>query len=159
MRITKTEEARRVLNNPGKRKTGVDIEIANAKGILEFMPAPPPSVQSNEHALSVWYQTLPNLILSGIVHQNDLNGFSLYCCAMGTYHKAAEQLNEVGMIQQGFTKYGEITYTKHPLLEVMAKCEATALRWGKEFGLTPLTRGNVKATRVDKKSKLTEFVQ
>lgn len=157
MRTTQTEEARAILNNPGHRPAQTAHDVSD---LLQFMPHTiPQTIIGNDYALKVWYDTLPSLIEKGIVHANDLDGFIIYCTSIGNYHRAAEQLaNEEFMLTQ-VSREGYERVVQNPLLSVMKMMETVALRWGKEFGLTPLSRGNVKATRSSSKSKLSEFTQ
>lgn len=157
MRKTQTEEARRILNNPGRR---AKVEVHEVVGILEFMPENvPTSVAENAHALKIWNSVLPNLIEKGIIHSNDIDAFALYCSAMGTYLRAAEELSCDAIMLETHTHAGNVAFKENPLIGIMNTMNNIAFKWGKEFGLTPLSRGNVKAGRAQKKSKLAEFVQ
>lgn len=157
LRVTKTEEARNILNNPGKRAKPKEHEVSD---ILDFMPENIPlSVKETKHALDIWNSTLPSLIDKGIVHANDLDAFSVYCVSMGTYLRAAEQLSCDAIMLETHTHAGNVAFKENPLIGVMNTMNNIAFKWGKEFGLTPLSRGNVKGSRATKKSKLSEFVQ
>jgi P27 family predicted phage terminase small subunit len=152
-----TYEARAVMNNPSHRP---EKKIHEVNDLLTFMPHTiPQAVSSNQYSLKVWYDVLPNLIDKGIVHHNDLDGFIIYCTAVGNYHRAAEELAMDEFVIRSESREGHIRVNKNPLLEIMKAMESVALRWGREFGLTPLSRGNVKVGRTSEKSKLSEFTQ
>ncbi|WP_157585789.1 P27 family phage terminase small subunit [Spirosoma arboris] len=78
-----------------------------------------------------------------ILAETDLDSLGLYCMHLQIAEEAAEELKK-GVVRECRDEDGKIYYVETPpLLKIYNEASAAAMKWGAQFGFTPVSRKNV----------------
>ena len=92
-----------------------------------------------EDAKAEWQRVAPELARLGLLAKIDGSSLAAYCEAFARWKQAVEI-----MASEGITFVTEGGYTaQHPAVGIANKAKADMLRFGREFGLTPSSRGRM----------------
>lgn len=118
--------------NPGKRalpKNEPRPELG-APDMPEWLP---------EDAKAEWHRVAPELSRLGLLAKIDGSSLAAYCEAYSRWKRAVEQYNKEG--HTFITAAGYVA--QHPAVGIANKAMAEMLKFGREFGLTPSSRGRM----------------
>jgi P27 family predicted phage terminase small subunit len=117
------------------------------------IPAVPAVVAHNAVALEEWKRVLPLIHELGILSSVDGAALGLYCVAHAHWIEAEEKLRERGYVEKTPNGY----LVQSPYMSISKSSIETARRLLCEFGLTPGSRGTLKASTPH--DELQEFVE
>lgn len=92
-----------------------------------------------EDAKAEWRRVAPELARLGLLTMIDGSSLAAYCEAFARWKRAVEQYNEEG--QTFRTEAGYLA--QHPAVGIANKAMGEMLKFGREFGLTPSSRGRM----------------
>jgi P27 family predicted phage terminase small subunit len=129
--------------NPGKRR----IADEPKPQIPETVPEPPPFLIG--YAADEWYRVAPELHRLRLLTIADVMPFAAYCQAYMYWRTAAEALAR--MAEKDQVTLGLLIKSQggdaiqNPLLGVARRAAADMVRYGGEFGLSPVARARISA--------------
>lgn len=118
--------------NPGKRalpKNEPRPELGSPD-MPEWLP---------DDAKDEWQRVAPELSRLGLLAKIDGSALAAYCESYSRWKRAVQQFNLEG---HTFVTAGGYT-AQHPAVGIANKAMAEMLRFGREFGLTPSSRGRM----------------
>lgn len=92
-----------------------------------------------EDAQAEWHRVAPELSKLGLLAKIDGSALAAYCAAYARWKLAEETLKVAGLTFN--TQAGYVA--QHPCVGMANKALAEMLRFGREFGLTPSSRGRM----------------
>jgi P27 family predicted phage terminase small subunit len=122
---------RKLRGNPGKRAMRPPVEPA----ILPKCPEPPEWL--HEYAKQEWWRTGPQLHVLGLLSSVDVACLAAYCSSYAMWRQASEELD--GLVFT--TQAGDPR--RNPLIKLIRDAAADMVRYGGEFGLTPVARTRI----------------
>lgn len=87
-------------------------------------------------AKRIWREIGPELHARGALTVLDRAAFAIYCQSMADYRECVARLAREGVIIRGYRN----SEVKHPLVSVAKGYLEMALQFGRDFGLTPVSR-------------------
>jgi P27 family predicted phage terminase small subunit len=117
--------------NPGKRRIGREPQPSQGSTV----PPPPPYLSGL--AATEWKRLAPELFYTGLLTRIDETMLAVYCAHYATWRTAMQVYDELG----------EDAPERHVLERIERKAAADMVAAGKQFGLTPLSRGRLGVVR------------
>ena len=126
--------------NPGKRPLNdKEPEYEKSDELLK----PPPYLST--HAKKEWKRIAPMLLNNGLLTNVDISALGAYCQAYNRWIEAEKAIRTYGMTC--VTDKGNII--QRPEVGIANTAMRDMLKYAKEFGLTPSSRTNLKAEKVE----------
>ena len=101
---------------------------------------PPPDLTGA--ALNHWNENAPALATSGVLTQVDRTMFEMLCRAVAEWRDLEAQITTFTIERRGAA-------AKNPVCTLRNQAQAVVIQLSKEFGLTPVSRGNVTVAPAD----------
>jgi P27 family predicted phage terminase small subunit len=120
-----------VRGNPGKRRLSQGEPRPSQ---LSAPPEPPPGLGADAQA--VWRELAPELFHMKLLTGADLNGFAVYCAAVGRWRRTEAEMADGQLLTQGST--GQLV--PNPLVAIARDAARDVVMFGREFGLSPAAR-------------------
>ncbi len=141
-RKPKPAALKKVLGNPGKRRSSPATEPPKPAGIVKASPAPPDHL--SDRARSAWRLVGPMLVRNGVLADGDEVALEMLCEAYADYLDARVELEAFGSnYYETKNQAGGVMHRAHPAVAVMRDADRRIRAWLSEFGLTPSARSRV----------------
>ncbi len=122
------------------------IQRFEAKGLI---PKPPGDL--NDYGMAEWSRVCSILVENTNLEEMDMSMLYAYCNEWGKYIFFEKELENMGRVARAPSGYPIV----HPYESMAKKALAMALDIGKQFGMTPASRGKLKKS--NKKSQPAKF--
>jgi len=151
-RLPDAPEEQRDKGFPGKRKSKVEAQIAEAARQAALLadapgetadPLAPPALIADERlapALAVWRDYAPRLAKLNLLEQLDRHTFAMFCVYMGEFAVANQEVLDKGYSVMVKTVSGDEMPRVNPAVERRDLAAKFVLELSRRFGLTPLDR-------------------
>jgi P27 family predicted phage terminase small subunit len=141
--------------HPGKRRTRVERQLADAKRLAEQLaaapadpnlPLAPPAFIDDPRcapALAAWKEYAPQLDRLNLLHELDRLTFATFCVYVGEFVEANDAIKTKGYSQRVKTIAGGHMWRKTPDVDRRDTAMDFILDFAERFGFTPLDRGKL----------------
>lgn len=123
--------------------------------LLDKIPEPPEIL--GKGGKKYWKKYAKILHDKGMLAETDLDILSQYCMNLQIAEHAATKLSE-DLVEDQVNKGGHEYKAKSKYLSIFNEATDRALKIGKEFGFTPLSRKNIPAPKQRKEGKLIKLM-
>lgn len=124
--------------NPGKRPINKNEPQPR---ISDSLPKPPREL--GKVAKKEWKRISKELYAIGLLTTIDTSALAAYCNAYEIWVDASSKFRKSGILIKTPNGYP----VQNPLFSIMNRASEEMHRWGKEFGLTPASRVNLRADK------------
>jgi P27 family predicted phage terminase small subunit len=141
--------------HPGKRRTRVERQLADAKRLAEELaaapadpnqPLAPPAFIDDPRcapALAAWREYAPQLDRLNLLHELDRLTFATFCVYVGEFVEANDAIKTKGYSQKVKTIAGGYMLRKTPDVDRRDTAMSYIFDFAERFGFTPLDRAKL----------------
>ena len=142
MSVKKPDKLKQIEGTFRKDRASNGIEIETINNYI----SPPKEMKLKGMALQIWKYHMVELCRNGIVAQQDLIIFSVFCIELARYfrlHDDIEKNGEIFYAQSGYP-------VTRPEVSIMRNSFKMAMEIANKFGLNPVSREQIKAREKQK---------